>query len=168
MNKQKVLGIVSPLVSIALAMLSGSILIMLIGQNPLSAFQLIFRGAFGNAANMATTMSKVTTLTLTGLSYAFAYRCGMINIGAEGQLYMGALCSTLCVLKLPGPPVLVMIVAVIAGFIGGGLAGLLIGVLKVYFGEGMILNKQTVVTVFRYTERSELAVDENGNSSGCG
>ena len=150
MNKQKVLGIVSPLVSIALAMLSGSILIMLIGQNPLSAFQLIFKGAFGNAANMATTMSKVTTLTLTGLSYAFAYRCGMINIGAEGQLYMGALCSTLCVLRLPGPPALVMIVAVIAGFIGGGLAGLLIGVLKVYFGANEVITTVMFNYVMQY------------------
>ena len=150
MKKNKVLTVTSPIVSIVLAMLTGCVLIALIGQNPLSSLKLIFTGAFGSAANVATTMSKMTTLTLTGLSYAFAYRCGMINIGAEGQLYMGALCATTVVLKMPGPAPLVITVAIVAGFVGGGLCGLLIGALKVFFGANEVITTVMLNYVMQY------------------
>ena len=139
MKKEKLLSYTGPLVSILLAMLTGSLVILAIGQNPIQAFTLIFKGAFGSPAGIATTFSKVTALTLTGLSYAFAFRCGMINIGAEGQLYIGALATTLVVLYMPGPGPLVIVAAVIAGILGGALMGLLIGVLKVVFGANEVI-----------------------------
>ena len=150
MNKNKAIRVASPLVSILLACLTGSLLILAIGENPLSAFSLIFKGAFGSLANFATTTSKMTTLTLTGLSYSFAYRCGLSNIGAEGQMYAGALCSTLVVLYMPGPAALVILVAIVAGFIGGGLCGLLIGVLKVAFGANEVITTVMLNYVMQY------------------
>ena len=139
MTKDKAISLIGPLVSILLAMLMGAILILIIGQNPLAAFKLIAKGAFGSASGIATTLSKVTTLTLTGLSYAFAYRCGLINIGAEGQLYIGALTTSLVVLYMPGPGPVVVIFAIIAGIIGGALMGFLIGALKVFFGANEVI-----------------------------
>ena len=92
-----------PIVSILLAFLIGSVVILIIGQEPLTTFRTMFSGAFGSVTSVGNTLAKTTTLTLSGLSYAFAYRCGLINIGAEGQIYMGALSATLVVLYMPGP-----------------------------------------------------------------
>lgn len=148
--KKYAVRISRPIVSILLAVLLGMLLILIIGQNPIDSFKLIFTGAFGSGANIATTISKMTTLTLTGMSYAFAYRCGMINIGAEGQMYAGALCSTLVILKMPGPAPLVVFAAVVAGFAGGGLCGLLIGLLKVFFGANEVITTVMLNYVMQY------------------
>ncbi len=150
MGKRKISSYISPLVSIVLAFLVGMALIVAIGENPVNSLKLIFTGAFGSASSISNTISKMTTLTLTGLSYAFAFRCGMINIGAEGQLYIGALCSTLVVLKVPAPAPVVIILAVVAGFIGGGLMGLLIGALKVYFGANEVITTVMLNYVAQY------------------
>ena len=136
---KKASRVFEPLTSILLAFLVGSLVIVLIGEDPLSTFQVMFSGSFGSSVNISTTLVKTTTLTLSGLSYAFAYRCGLVNIGAEGQMYMGALCATLVVLTMPGPGILVVILALIAGFLGGALWGLLVGFLKVRFGANEVI-----------------------------
>jgi simple sugar transport system permease protein len=128
-----------PVVSLLLAFLAGALVILLIGENPISTFKILLTGAFGSAVNISNTLLKTTTLTLTGLSYAFAYRCGLVNIGAEGQMYVGALCATLVVMFMPGPGVLVVILALIAGFLGGAIFGLLAGFLKVRFGANEVI-----------------------------
>ena len=128
-----------PLTSIVLAFLVGSLVILLIGESPLNTFKLMFTGAFGSSVNITNTLLKTTTLSLSGLSYAFAYRCGLINIGAEGQMYMGALGATVVILFMPGPAWLVVLVSLIVGFICGGLWGLLVGFLKVKFGANEVI-----------------------------
>lgn len=138
-RKSNVKILMEPLFSLLLAFLVGTLVVALIGQNPLKAFGAMFSGAFGTLVNLGTTLSKTTVLTLTGLSYAFAFRCGLCNIGAEGQLYIGALCSSMVVLKVPGPAPLVIVLALAAGFLGGALMGLLVGVLKVRFGANEVI-----------------------------
>lgn len=128
-----------PLVSLLLAFLAGSLMIMLIGESPLNTFKVLLSSAFGSVVGVSNTLIKTTTLTLTGLSYAFAYRCGLVNIGAEGQMYVGALCATLVVLFVPGPGILVILLALLAGFLGGALFGLLAGFLKVRFGANEVI-----------------------------
>lgn len=131
--------IFEPLVSLLLAFAVGALVILFIGENPIEIFGILFNGALGTTANLVNTGIKSTTLILTGLSYAFAYRCGLINIGAEGQMYMGALAGTLVVLYMPGPGWLVVTLAIMAGFIGGGLWGMLVGGLKVRFGANEVI-----------------------------
>lgn len=135
-NASKVL---EPLTSIFLAFLVGSLVIILIGEDPISTFKVMFSGAFGSLVNLSNTLSKTTTLTLAGLSYAFAYRCGLVNIGAEGQMYMGALCATLVVLFVPASGTMVVFLALVAGFLGGAIWGLLVGFLKVRFGANEVI-----------------------------
>ena len=139
-----------PIVSILLAFLIGSVVILIIGQEPLTTFRTMFSGAFGSVTSVGNTLAKTTTLTLSGLSYAFAYRCGLINIGAEGQIYMGALSATLVVLYMPGPGVLVMSVALLAGFLGGAIWGLIVGVLKVRFGANEVITTGMLNYVAQY------------------
>ena len=131
--------VLEPITSILLAFLVGSLVIVLIGEDPFSTFKVMFSGAFGSSVNISNTLVKTTTLTLSGLSYAFAFRCGLINIGAEGQMYIGALSASMVVLFMPGPGFLVVILALIAGFLGGAVWGLLVGVLKVRFGANEVI-----------------------------
>ena len=165
-NPSKVL---EPIVSILLAFLTGSLVIILSGEQPFEIFKMMFSGAFGSAVNISNTLVKTTTLTLAGLSYAFAYRCGLINIGAEGQMYIGALMATLVVLFMPGPGVLVVIVALIAGFLGGAVWGLLVGWLKVRFGANEVITTVMLNYVAMYLVQWAVCgpiQDPNSNGDG--
>ena len=79
------------LISICVAILAGALIILAVGENPITAFGELLRGAFGNKTYLANTISRAVPLIFTGLSVALSLRCGMFNIGAEGQLYLGAM-----------------------------------------------------------------------------
>ncbi len=66
-------------------------LLLLVGQNPFAVYAAMFKGAFGTGNNLAETLVKTTPLILTGLGVAVAFRMQLWNIGAEGQLYFGAI-----------------------------------------------------------------------------
>ena len=79
--------------SILLAMLTGAILILLIGKDPILAYGFLFRGAFGSLPSIGETIVKVTPLIFTGLAAVFSYQCGMLNLGIEGQFIAGAIAA---------------------------------------------------------------------------
>jgi simple sugar transport system permease protein len=129
-----------PVTSVMLAFLAGGLIIALFGFNPLDAGLNLLIGSFGSLNAIGESLVKTIPLIFTGLAYALAARCGMVNIGAEGQLYMGGFLATLTgvyLAKLPG--FIHLPLAVLAGFIGGGLWGLLAGWLKVKFGASEVI-----------------------------
>jgi simple sugar transport system permease protein len=129
-----------PVSSVLLALIAGGIIIAVFGFNPFEAGVHLLQGAFGSPNAIGETLVKTIPLIFTGLGYALAARCGMVNIGAEGQLYMGGFFSTLTGVYLTGLPVFIHLpLAVLAGFIGGGLWGLLAGWLKVKFGASEVI-----------------------------
>ena len=79
-----------PIFSIFLAFLMGAVIMILIGANPLIAFSALFKGAFGTTAGVGTTLNKATPLIFTTLCACFAYKCGVYNLGGEGQFLIGA------------------------------------------------------------------------------
>ncbi|MFC4101180.1 ABC transporter permease [Paenibacillus xanthanilyticus] len=127
--------------TIALALLAGALIMAAAGVSPWQAYQLIWQGAAGSAGSIKETLVKATPLLFTGLSYSFAYRCGLFNIGAEGQLYLGAMTGAMAALLLPPLPMLVHLpLALLCGFIGGALWGGIVGALKVGRGASEIIN----------------------------
>jgi len=129
-----------PVAAVVLALTIGAAVIGLMGINPLRAYAALFRGSLGSANGLAETLVKATPLVFTALSFAFAYRCGLINIGAEGQLYMGGFAAALAGIYFPGLPAVIHLpLAVAAGFLGGALWGLVIGWLRVAFGASEII-----------------------------
>jgi simple sugar transport system permease protein len=110
------------------------------GGSPLDAYGLMLQGAFGSMFALSETLNRATPLIFTGLAAAVAFRARLWNIGAEGQLYMGALAAVLVgsgFLQLPGP---VMIPAImIAGFIAGGLMMVVPTLLKQRFGADEVV-----------------------------
>jgi ABC-type uncharacterized transport system permease subunit len=79
--------------SIVAAVVTTAVLCWLAGADPLRTFPTILDGAFGNPYATGVTLLKATTLILTGLAVGVAFRAGLINIGAEGQLQMGAVAA---------------------------------------------------------------------------
>lgn len=128
--------------ALLVAALAGSVLIWFIGKSPLEVYGLLLRGTWGSAYGIGQVLFKATPLILTGLAVAVAFKVGLFNIGAEGQLAAGsfvtALCGSALPASLPGP--IAALFCVLAGMLAGaGLAGLA-GVLKVRYGAHEVIN----------------------------
>ena len=82
--------IISPLVAVFLAFVVGAIIILLIKDNPLETYQILLANSFGSVRDIGWTLFLATPLIFTGLAVAVAFRCGLFNIGAEGQLYVAS------------------------------------------------------------------------------
>jgi len=104
----------------AIGFAAGALIMMLYGYDPISAYQALFNGAFGDLYGFSESLANATPLILTALTFAIGFRGGMFNIGAEGQLYLGALAAvTVSLFHLPSATsfALSLIFAVFAGAI---------------------------------------------------
>src|ERR671915_770159 len=121
--------------SFVLALLFGGIVLFLAGENPFQVYGSMFSGAFGDWNGVAETLVKTTPLLLAGLGVSIAFRMQLWNIGAEGQLYWGAIFATgLALFLTPGAPSWVMVPAMVAAaLLGGGLWGMIPGALRARF-----------------------------------
>ena len=138
-HKEHLIEICIPVIAVILALIVGSIFIALSGKGIFNSYSALLIGAFGSKASLAETLVKTVPLIFCGLSVAFAFRCGVFNIGAEGQLLIAGV-AVACVgyaIKLPAiihiP--LCFLVAIIAGGLWGGLAGYL----KARFGAHEVI-----------------------------
>ena len=130
-NFAKVSVILFPLAAVLAALFIGGLLIFSIDIDPFYAYKIMFSGIAENKYAIGTVFVKATPLFITGLGLAYAFRSGVFNIGAEGQMYMGALFGTFVGIQdwgLPQP--LHITLCLIAAFIGGGLWAALPGFLK--------------------------------------
>jgi general nucleoside transport system permease protein len=137
-------GVVTALITALLAFLIGGLVVLATGHNPLSAYKQIFNGTGLNwlfpwvsgtdrtfaALNLQQTLVAATPLMLTGLAVAFAFRCGMFNIGGQGQYTAGTIVGVWVGSSwagIPGPAhiVLAIVLASLAGAFFAGVAGLL-------------------------------------------
>ncbi len=127
------LRLLSPIILVAVALLIGALLLTLTGANPWRIYARMATTAFGSAYGWSDTTIKATPLILAGLGVALAFRMRLWNIGAEGQLLLGAFMATGVALHwLPAdiPRPLMLAAMLVAGFVGGALWGLIPGLLK--------------------------------------
>ena len=119
----------------------GAIMLMVFDANPVVAYGALLEGAFGSTNALADTLVKATPLLLVALGICIAFRGGVINIGGEGQLILGALGATVVGLAFPEAPGYVIIpAALLFGFLAGGAWGAIPGFLKAYFNVNEILS----------------------------
>jgi ABC-type uncharacterized transport system permease subunit len=115
------------------ALVVGSVLIRLAGSDPIAAYAALFHGAFLEYHGFANTLVKMSPLILAALAVTVPLRGGLFNIGAEGQIYTGALLATVAALYLPElPGLLHILVCTLAGALGGALWALIPALLKAY------------------------------------
>jgi ABC-type uncharacterized transport system permease subunit len=137
--KNKLVNILVPLVSILLAFVIGCVIMAALGANPFVALQSLFIGAFGSARNIGTTLARSTPLIFTGLCACFAYRCGVFNLGGEGQFIIGSIvcCFVATQSGIEGLPAILLCLAL--GALAGGLWAAIPGLLKIYRGQNEMI-----------------------------
>ncbi len=133
--------ILTPIVSVILALLVGAIFILIVGENPIEAYRVLFSNSLVGMDSIAATLQRATPLIFTGLAVAFAFRCGLFNIGAEGQLYVGAMAAVIVGITFSGlPKVIHLPMAVLAGMAAGGIWASVPGLLKAKLGVHEVIN----------------------------
>jgi simple sugar transport system permease protein len=129
-----------PLASLAMALILSAIPILIAGRNPIIAYYEMLGGAVGGPIRIGVSLTKATPIIFTGLSVALAFRSGLFNIGAEGQLYLGALGATLVALGFPdAPKVFLLPASIVIGFLFGAIWGVIPGYLKARYQTNEII-----------------------------
>jgi simple sugar transport system permease protein len=118
-----------------------AVMILAVGSSIGDALGGFFRGIFGSWYNICEVLVRAAPLTLAGLGVAVGFRTGFTNLGAEGQIYMGAIAITTLALSFPSLPAAIMIpVVILGGFLFGGIWSVIPGFLKARFGISEIIN----------------------------
>jgi general nucleoside transport system permease protein len=147
-------GVLVPLAATVLAFFIGGLVVAITGHNPFSAYKAIFEGTGLNwffpwvwgesreaAANdLQQTLILMAPLVLTGIAVAFAFRCGLFNIGGQGQYWVGFIAALYVGTRLDGTPrPLHILLAILASIVAGGLWGGIAGVLKATVGAHEVI-----------------------------
>ena len=139
------------LLAVVVSFLGGGVVMYFAGLSPTAAFYAIFHGAFfGGAYALSDTTVKAIPLILCGLGCALAFRAGMWNVGAEGQLLLGAWAATgVASFWLPAdlPAAIHLALMMLAGCLAGAAWGAVPGWLKARFGVSEILSSLMLVYV---------------------
>jgi ABC-type uncharacterized transport system permease subunit len=152
---QRAGGLVTPVLTAILAFLIGGLVVLASGSNPLSTYRAIFDGTGLNwlfpwvtgadralaAINLQQTLLLTTPLILCGLAVAFAFRCGMFNIGGQGQYVVGSIMSVWVASSFVGMngPLHIFLAVVVAALAGGAWAGIA-GFLKATVGAHEVIS----------------------------
>ena len=118
------------LIAVLFGLLAGAALMLVTGHNPIEGYRFLIEGGLKNPERIGNTLATATPLIFTGLSVAFAFRTGLFNIGAAGQMLFGGLCATAVGLTLDLPKALLLVAMIAAGFLGGALWAFVPGLLK--------------------------------------
>jgi len=122
---------VLPVLSVLAALFLAGVALMFFGVSPLEAYRAMFRGALGSWYGFSEVLVKTIPLVISGVAVGFAFRMKIWNIGAEGQIYMGALATAAAVRFLQSSSQFSMLLAMaVAAVIAGGFWGCIAGVLK--------------------------------------
>jgi ABC-type uncharacterized transport system permease subunit len=142
LRSRALLGEVAPpLISLVLAAIVSSIILLAIGQNPLHIASVMLQGSLGSVRSLANTLEEATPLIFTGLCVAIGMQCGLFNIGGEGQLVMGAFAAAWLGVKVAGlNPLAHITLCILAAGAVGALWALVAGVLKARFGAHEVIN----------------------------
>ncbi len=131
----------APVIAVLLALALGGVILLALGKNPLEAYWAMLDGAFGGDTRILNTINRAIPLLLVAVGICIAFRGGVINIGAEGQLLIGAACVTASTLAIGDsiPALIFVPLALLIGFVGGAFWGAVPGYLKARFDVNEIL-----------------------------
>lgn len=133
-------GVKKPVLAFILALTAGGLMIAVSGYNPFWVYYQVFALAFSSPKNIASVFAQATPLMFSGIGYAIAAKCGLVNLGLEGQMLSGAMTSALLGVYLRGLPMAVHLpVCILGGALAGGLTGGLTAYLKNRFGAREII-----------------------------
>jgi simple sugar transport system permease protein len=147
----RVVRIVTPFVSVVIAMLIGSLFILASGHSPIAAFAALWQGAFGSQRAIGETLLRSTPLIFTGLALAYGFRAGLFNIGAEGQLFLGGLAAAVVGLYVGGMSWIVSLpVILISAAIAGAAWAFIPALMKARIGANEVITTMMFSYIGRY------------------
>ncbi len=133
--------LVFPLVAVLAAFVVGALVVLAIGDDPILTYRLLIGSAISWPDGIGYTLFYATPLIFTGLAVAVAFRCGLLNIGAEGQLYIAAFATAWVGITFANlSPWLLVPLACLTAMAAGGIWGGIPGVLKAKFGAHEVIN----------------------------
>lgn len=129
-----------PLAAVVAAFLVGGVLVLAVGDHPLLTYELLIGSALTWPDGIGYTLFYATPLIFTGLAVAVAFRCGLLNIGAEGQLTIAAFATAWVGIELAQLPAFLLLpLCFLAAILAGGVWGAVPGVLKARFGAHEVI-----------------------------
>jgi ABC-type uncharacterized transport system permease subunit len=148
LNRDRLIDALMPVAAVLAAFVVGALLLWMLGVNPLTAYGSLINGALGRTSGITQTLTKAIPLLLVGLGICIAFRGGVINIGGEGQIIVGALAATALSLSMPEQPKWFLLPLTLgAGALAGGIWGGIAGVLKARLGVNEILSTVMLNTI---------------------
>jgi len=135
-----------PVLAVATALLVGAVVMLLAGRDPLLAYLALWEGALGSPRALGETLIWATPFLFTGLGVALAFRAGLFNVGAEGQLAVGATLAAWLGYALPAlaggaiPALVHLPLVLLGGALGGAVWGAIPGWLKARTGAHEVIN----------------------------
>ena len=127
-------------IAVFLGLVAGALLMLSTGHDPIKGFSFLIQGGLKNIERVGNTIATATPLILTGLSVAFAFRTGLFNIGASGQMLMGGFCATAIGLTVDLPSIVLLPLMLIVGMLGGALFAFVPGLLKAKFNVNEVVS----------------------------
>lgn len=138
--KKLVRELAFPLAAVVAAFLVGGVLVLAVGDHPLLTYELLIGSALTWPDGIGYTLFYATPLIFTGLAVAVAFRCGLLNIGAEGQLTIAAFATAWVGIELAQLPAFALLpLCFLAAILAGGVWGAVPGVLKARFGAHEVI-----------------------------
>lgn len=134
MTSNKGFNILVPLISVFIGLLAGAFIMLFFGYNPIQGYAALWEGAFGDAYFIGETIRQVTPYILTGLAVGFAFRSGLFNIGAEGQVIVGWLSAVWIGTTIDAPMIIHLPLAILVAALAGAIWGFIPGILKARLG----------------------------------
>lgn len=133
-------AVVNSLAALILSLVLSAVMLAISGHSPFETYAAIFGASLGTLKGFGLTLSQATPLLFTGMSFAIAYKVRMINTGAEGQLYSGAMAAALVGAYIKGlPAILHVMLCLLAAVLAGGLTAGLVAFLKIKFKANEII-----------------------------
>jgi simple sugar transport system permease protein len=136
-------------VSIVLALLIGAVAIVIAGKDPFAAYRSMVEGAL-TGPGLANTIQRAIPIVGLAMALAIAFRAGVFNLGAEGQMVLGGLAGTIVALRMPGPGLVVLLAACLAAIVAGALWGALSAVLQTGLGVPILITSLLLNYPARY------------------
>ena len=151
-----------PVIAVLLGFLFGALVMLLTGENPVILFKSVIRAVFGinldyigdpkrffSVRTLANYFVYVMPIVLTGLSVAFAFRTGLFNIGAEGQVIVGSMMAAIIGVLFDGPKIILLPAVIVGGALAGAVWGFIAGYLKAKYN----VHEVVVTIMLNYTAR---------------
>ncbi len=134
--------ILVPFYALILAVLVGGVLIAIVGVNPFTAYWFLLKGMFGSPDRVAGSIARSVPFIGSALALAVAFRAGLFNIGAEGQLLLGGVSAAWVgtwAWMADMPAIIAIPIVILAGILGGGIWGAIPGLLRAKTGAHEVI-----------------------------